>query len=327
MICLHCGNVAIDESDVFCVNCGNKIGGAGENVEQTMRAAPIYPDPPFTAPPAPQYASPPASFLPGPQYMPPPGPVPPAPQYASPPESFLPAQQYMPPPEPMPPAPAFAPAAATAPPIPAYSPPTVAKPRMLLIFLLDASTSAAPYFNQLITNLSQFILNVNADDIAKNAIDMTFVRFSDSYSVFEDLPDAADAETIQSLIWGSACYSAPIREALRMAEEHSSTHAQFYKPWVIMITSGEPSDDITAIAAELLTMQSADRLRFMALGVLDYSSSTLKKLTDVVFRQKGTEFASFFEWICKSIGVIVRTMPPSEKPQLPSLEGNVYRDR
>ena len=92
-----------------------------------------------------------------------------------------------------------------------------------------------------------------------------------------------------------------------------------------MITGGEPSDDITAAASTLQNMQRAEKLRFMALSC-GYSASTLKILTDVVFRQDGDDFAPFFEWLGKCISAIAKTSP-NEKPQLPPLHGNVYRDK
>ena len=198
--------------------------------------------------------------------------------------------------------------------------------RMLLIFLLDTSIGAAAYFNHLIINLSLFIMDVNADSIAKDLFDMAIIRFSDSIDVLEDLPDVTDPEAAQLLTGGDASYSAPIRAALSMIEEYSGTYINSYKPWVIMITTGEPTDDITAVSQELKNIQSADKARFMTLGVLDYDSTKLKMLTDVVFRQKGTDFTSFFEWLSNCIKVIVRTAP-DEKPQLPPLTGDVYRDK
>ena len=224
------------------------------------------------------------------------------------------------------PAPVYAPPPSYPTVAPVFTPPVVEKPRMLLILLLNASASAAPYFNQLLFDLSRFIISANTDSNIQSALDFAIIQFSDSFSVLEGLPDENNMELSQSLSRNVSYYSGPIREALRMTDEHSRSHSQTYKPWVIMITSGEPSDDITAVAEEVQNMQSADRLRFMALGVLDYNATILKKLTDVVFRQKGTDFASFFEWMCNSIGVIVRTLL-NEKPQLPNLEGNVYRDR
>ena len=72
-------------------------------------------------------------------------------------------------------------------------------------------------------------------------------------------------------------------------------------------------------------MQASGKARFIALGVGDYDSNTLKQLTDVVFRMDGTDFSSFFNWVGKSMRSVSQTAP-GEKTPLPPLEGNVYRD-
>ena len=201
-----------------------------------------------------------------------------------------------------------------------------ARHRMLLLFMVDNSASALPYIDHLYERLNRFFVDVRNDDEALNSLDLAVIQFNESYNVFVDFPDVTYAHTSDSITEGNASYSEPIREAIGMAEEHSKNHAQSYKPWIIMITAGKPSDDVSAVADEVQAEQDAGKLRFMALGVLDYNADVLKRLTDVVFRQDGIDFASFFDWLRKCIGIIVRTVP-GEKPQLPNLDGNIYRDR
>ena len=203
---------------------------------------------------------------------------------------------------------------------------SVEQSKMLLVFMVDNSVSASTYINQLFDDMNRFYTDILSDDIAKNALEIAVIKFNDTYGTTRGFPGVSSAQSSLPLTGGSSSYSAPIREALLMAEEYTKSNARAYKPWVIMITPSEPSDDITSIAHEVQNMQNADKLRFMALGVLDYSPAALKKLTDVVFRQKGTDFASFFTWISQCVKVIVRTKP-GEKPQLPQLTGDVYRDR
>lgn len=206
------------------------------------------------------------------------------------------------------------------------APQAPAHPRMPLIFLLDVSDSAAPHINQLIASLSQFVVDMCNDYETKKALDMAIIQFSDGYQVLDDLTDVANTRVSQLSTGGNVSFSAPIREAIRIAEDYARNQQQIFKPWIVMITSGRPSDDIDGVAGELQYMQTADKLRFMALGVEGYDAVSLKKLTDVVFRIKGVDFTSFFGWLGKCVSSIVRATPGA-KPLLPSLEGNVYRDR
>ena len=152
---------------------------------------------------------------------------------------------------------------------------------------------------------------------------MAFIQFNDNHEVLQDLPDITNANVQPR---GNAVFSSPIREALRIVDEHARINAGSYKPWVIMISSSVPVEDVSMVAAEVQNKQLFNKLRFMALSIDGQGSASQKKLTDVVFRQKGPDFASFFDWIGKCVKTIVRTSP-NEKPQLPQLEGNVYRDK
>jgi len=292
MFCLHCGNV-IEEGDTFCENCGQKIDAP--KYTPCVHCGQLSDDVDAFCEFCGKKVSEAGAALQ---------------------QQRTAVTSYTP----------TAPMAKTAPPMRTSPSVPSSQPRMPLIFLIDTSAPATPYINQLIVHLSKFIIDVCADTVAQNTLDMAIIQFNDRFAILQDLPDVTNTNLPQLTAGGNACYSAPIREALRMAEEYSLNQTKSHKPWVIMITSSEPSDDITAVAVKVQSIQRADKLRFMALGVMDYNAAALKNITDVVFRQKGEDFTSFFEWIRKCISTIVRTKP-GEKPQLPQLEGNVYRDK
>ena len=131
---------------------------------------------------------------------------------------------------------------------------------------------------------------------------------------------------VRLIAGGQPFYSAPIHEALRMTEEYTRTNINSYKPWIVLVANSRPADDVSAVAGAVKSLQGVDKLRLMALGTQGYDAAVLKQLTDVVFRQDGDDFAAFFDWISKCMWAIAKTAP-GEKPQLPQLEGNVYRDK
>ena len=202
---------------------------------------------------------------------------------------------------------------------------TATQPRMSLVFLLDTSASAGAHINQLSNCLNGFKTEVSLDEQAKSILDVSVVQFSDDYDIIHDFIPVESMNPVRLISGGGALYSVPIRKVLRMVEGRVSYQAESYKPWVILITGGGPEDDISAIAGEVRNLQKADRLRFMALGTQGYDAASLKQLTDVVFRLDGTDFTNFFDWVGKCIRAIAQSQPGG-KPQLPPLEGNVYRD-
>ncbi|MCL2617736.1 MAG: VWA domain-containing protein [Defluviitaleaceae bacterium] len=219
------------------------------------------------------------------------------------------------------------------PPQAAYTPPapmpmptaSISRPRMPLVFLLDTSAATAPYINQLSACLNRFKADVRLDSKTQSILDVAVVQFSDTCNVLQDFTPVENMRPFRLITSGRALYSDSIREALTMTENRVRSQTNSYKPWVILITGSAPADDITAIAGHVQNMQNSDRLRFMALGVQGYNATALQQLTDVVFKMDGTDFAHFFDWINKCMWAVAQTSP-GEKPQLPPLQGNVYRE-
>jgi len=208
---------------------------------------------------------------------------------------------------------------------PAAVPNAQSQPRMLLVILLDASNSGVICIDQMASGLNKFISDSGKDGKVLCSLDLAVIQFAESYGVINDFSTLANTSIVQQQSTNSS-YCAPIREALRMVDEYSRNNAKIYKPWVVLISTSEPADDISAVTGDIQSLQSSDKLRFMALGVLDYDAISLKRLTDVVFQQKGMDFTDFFDWLCRSVKIIVRSKP-GEKPQLPPLQGSVYRDK
>ena len=204
------------------------------------------------------------------------------------------------------------------------------EPHMALIFVLDVSYSMdGPPINQLNAGLNRFKAEVCQNKQTRDILDVAIIEFNDSFEVVQNFVPIEYMSHMQLECGGGTKYTGAVREALRMAEERSRFYKRSgtepFKPWVIMVTDGAPLDDITQLANEVRAAQSSDKLRFIALGVGDYDPRALALMTDVVFRMEGTDFTSFFDWVNKSMRSVSVTAP-GDKPKLPSLEGNIYRD-
>jgi uncharacterized protein YegL len=201
---------------------------------------------------------------------------------------------------------------------------------MALVLVLDASYSMEGNpIKQLNEGVNRFKEQVCRDKQTRDILDVAIIQFNDDYEVVQDFAPIEYMEHIQLEADGGTYYTAPISEALKMVTERSRFYrragSEPYKPWVILVTDGEPVDDITAVAKEINEMQEDGRVRFLTMGVGNYNPNSLKKLTDANFRMDGYDFTSFFDWVAKSMRSVSQTAP-GEKPSLPPLEGNVYRD-
>ena len=291
IICQNCNQAAQDD-DVFCYFCGQKLlntGGAAPRAAATV---------PPAAPAAP--AAIPGGYAPQPHQRSSAGYPPPqtAPTPMSTPTGYTPTPQAQP----------------------------VSRPRMPLIFLLDTSASTAPHISQLNTSINRFKSEVSQDRQTQDILDVAMIQFDDNINVLQGLTPVGKMKPVRLIGSGNARYSAPIQEALRMVDDYLYAQTNAYKPWIVLISGSRPNDDISAVAGTIQNMQQAEKLRFIALGTGSCDNAVLKRLTDIVFRLDGTDFASFFDWISRSMWAIAQTSP-GDKPQLPTLQGNVYRDK
>ena len=201
---------------------------------------------------------------------------------------------------------------------------------MALVFLLDVSGSMkGRAIQSLNEGLERFKQEVCEDRQTREILDVAIIQFNDQFEVIQDFVPIEYMESIELQADGGTKYSEPIREALYLVNERSRFYrrsgSEPFKPWIIMITDGAPTDDITDVAYEVEEMQDKGKVRFIALGVGEYDPKPLKQITDVVFRMDGTNFSAFFDWVGKSMRSVSQSAP-GEKAPLPQLEGNVYRD-
>ena len=153
---------------------------------------------------------------------------------------------------------------------------------MALVLVLDVSYSMdGTPIDQLNAGLNRFKAELCQDKQTRDILDVAVIQFNDSCSVVQDFVPIEYMDHIHLVADGGTKFSEPIRLALRMVDERSRFYRRSgtepYKPWIILVTDGEPLDNINAVAQEVQAAQNAGTVRFIALGVGDYNSVPLKK--------------------------------------------------
>ena len=202
-------------------------------------------------------------------------------------------------------------------------------PHMALVFLLDTSYSmeTGDAIGHLNAGINRFKQEVCKDSQTKAILDVAIIEFNSTYSVVQEFVPVEYMEHINLRVNGATEMTAPIREALRMVDDRSRFYRRSgtepYKPWVILVTDGAPTDDITAVAQEIKAMEEAGKDSFRSLGIGQYEISYLRQLCgEKVLAMQGTDFTSFFNWVAKSMRSVSQSSP-GERPQAVALEGNV----
>ena len=204
------------------------------------------------------------------------------------------------------------------------------EPHMALVFLLDTSYSMeGDFIRQLNDGINRFKQEVCKDSQTKSILDVAIIEFNSTHSIVQEFVPVEYMDTINLHVAGATQMSAPIREALKMVDERSRFYrrsgSEPYKPWVMLMTDGAPSDDISAVAQEIKKMEADGKVSFRSLGIgnpNEYLPALRQLCGEKVLALDGTDFTSFFNWVAKSMRSVSQSSP-GERPQAVALEGNV----
>lgn len=179
--------------------------------------------------------------------------------------------------------------------------------RVPVILLLDVSFSMkGEKIKHLKEGVDLFIKQVNEDPHALLSLDLMIIKFSDKPEIISNFKNV-DEITVFDL---EVHYSTNLGEALIFSfdqlelrkNEYRDNNIPYYRPWLICITDGEPTDNIEE-AAEILKQKERNKeITTYMIGVGDFDRQILSKLTTTdVYKLKGINFNDLFLWLSSSM--------------------------
>lgn len=182
------------------------------------------------------------------------------------------------------------------------------EPRVPVILLCDTSgsMSGAP-INSLNAGLAAFTEEVYKDEIASLRVEVALVTFGpvrltqDFVTIDKFVPPQMRADGVTPM--GEA-----IEYALDMLQDRKETYKnngiQYYRPWVILITDGAPTDSWQNAAGRMRQAEAQRRLLFFAVGVQGADMNTLRQIAPPErppVLLNGLDFKSMFQWLSTSM--------------------------
>lgn len=189
------------------------------------------------------------------------------------------------------------------------------QPRCACVLLLDTSGSMSTQVGEtspiamLNEGLITFRDELSRDDLAQKRVEVAIVEFNSKVNVVHDFIQAQDFSPPTLKAQGATVMGEAIQKATEMVGARKRIYKEngvpYYRPWIFMITDGEPTDSIDE-AARLIAKGEEDKsFAFFAVGV---QNANIEKLKQISFRPpiKLTElnFVEMFIWLSGSMKAV-----------------------
>jgi uncharacterized protein YegL len=189
--------------------------------------------------------------------------------------------------------------------------------RVPVCLVLDTSGSmvGAP-IRELNNGVNLFFDAIKTDDLAKYAAEIAVITFGGTVQKILDFGSVEKQYVPTLTVSGMTPMGEAVNLALDLLEQakslYSTTGVDFYQPWLVLMTDGSPTDDITIASQRTTDLVNRKKLTIFPIGIGE--SADLKILAQFSpknqpVRIQGTNFKSFFEWLSKSVAITSQSIP------------------
>lgn len=185
-------------------------------------------------------------------------------------------------------------------------------PRCPVILLLDVSSSMeGSAIRELNDGYRQFLRETMNDEAASMSVELEVITFGSSAEVKQ--PFAPIARINPSPVPFQAAGSTHMGDALRLAAAHLNERRQkyrdngiaAYRPWVVLMTDGQPNDAWEQPAAEVRAMAERGKINYLGVAIGDgVDMNTLSRIVPSPLPLQGLKFKQFFRWLTDSLGAV-----------------------
>jgi uncharacterized protein YegL len=187
------------------------------------------------------------------------------------------------------------------------------QPHVATVLLIDTSGSMAGNIPQLKEGLAQFKEDVLKDDLARKRVDLAVISFNSDVQVIHDFSPIEDFDVPELMAMNSTKMGTGILKAIELIEnrkkDYKTKNISFYRPWIFMITDGEPTDmqeedDLwNTVIKAIHEGETNNKFLFFIVGVDNANMSILDKISPKnrkPIHMKDGHFNEMFLWLSRS---------------------------
>lgn len=204
------------------------------------------------------------------------------------------------------------------------------EPRCPCVLLVDTSgsMSGAPV-NALNDGIQQFQTELIQDPIAQKRVEVAVVSFGNGVETVCDFTPVPSFVPPRFEAAGATPMGAAVVQAISLLEErkriYRSAGLAYFRPWIFLITDGEPTDMQTHYWRQAIQMvhegESSKKLLFFGVGVQNANFATLNELCPPnrqALKLRGLSFGELFKWLSASLRQVSSANPGATQLNLPA---------
>lgn len=199
------------------------------------------------------------------------------------------------------------------------------EPHMACLFLVDTSSSMSATvkndrnenirpIDELNKAINRFKDDVCKDSKTKDILDVAIIEFNDHINTVQEFVPIEFMQPVNLTANGGTTMSPAIEKAMELVDERSRFYRRMgtepYKPWIVLISDGEPWDSIDEVSQKVSEMSEKGKLALWALSIPGANNEILHKLAGRrVLNLAGYDFSGFFDWVNKSMRAVSQSAP------------------
>jgi len=186
------------------------------------------------------------------------------------------------------------------------------EPRCACVVLVDCSGSMQGAPIQAVNEgLKRFADESKGNPLAAKRVEVAVVSFNSTVKVLQSFVtvDQFQAPIVEAT--GQTNMGSGIEKALDMLairkSEYDAGNVLRYRPWIIMITDGSPTDVIDRAIQRVHEAENNKGVAFFAVGVEGADMACLERIAHPERRPmklQGLKFVELFVWLSKSLGKV-----------------------